>query len=72
MDGAGEYNAKQNQSVRERQTPYDFTYMWNLRDREMEQRKRNIEGGKTRKSLLAIGNELLVTRGEAGGGGRVK
>ena len=31
MDGAREYNAKQSQSVRERQIPYDFTHMWNLR-----------------------------------------
>ena len=30
MDGPGEYYAKWNKPVRERQVPYDFTYMWNL------------------------------------------
>ena len=30
MDGPGEYYAKWNKSVRERQTPHDFTHMWNL------------------------------------------
>ena len=32
MDGAGGYYAKWNKSVRERQTPYVFTHMWNLRN----------------------------------------
>ena len=30
MDGPGEYCAKWNKPVRERQVPYDFTYVWNL------------------------------------------
>ena len=30
MDGHEEDYAKWNKSVRERQIPYDFTYMWNL------------------------------------------
>ena len=30
MDGPGEYYAKSNNPVRERQMPYDFTHMWNL------------------------------------------
>ena len=30
MDGPGECYAKWNKPVRERQVPYDFTYMWNL------------------------------------------
>ena len=38
MVGAKEYNAKQNKSVRERQIPYDFTHMWNLRNKTKEQR----------------------------------
>jgi len=33
MDGARAYNAKQNKSVRERQIPYDFAHMWNLRNK---------------------------------------
>ena len=31
MDRARVYYAKQNQSGRERQMPYDFTHLWNLR-----------------------------------------
>ena len=30
MNGNGRYYAKCNKPVRERQIPYDFTYMWNL------------------------------------------
>ena len=30
MDRPGEYYAKWNKPIRERQIPYDFTYMWNL------------------------------------------
>ena len=30
MDGPGDYYAKQNKPVRERQIPYDLAYMWNL------------------------------------------
>ena len=30
MDGPEGYYAKWNKPVRERQTPYDFNYMWNL------------------------------------------
>ena len=33
MDGPGGYYAKWNKSVRERQTPYDFTYMWNIKNK---------------------------------------
>ena len=29
-----EYNAKQSKSVSERQIPGDFTYMWNLRNKQ--------------------------------------
>ena len=36
LDGAREYYAKQNTSVRERQIPYDFTNMWNLRNHTIE------------------------------------
>ena len=43
MDGATEYNAKQNESVRERQIPYNFIYMWNLRNKINEQRGKERE-----------------------------
>ena len=40
MDGTRRYYAKQNKSVRERQIPYDFTQMWNLRNNIEEHRGR--------------------------------
>ena len=30
MDGPGEHYANQNEPVRERQVPYNFSHMWNL------------------------------------------
>ena len=36
MGGAGEYYATWNKSARERQIPYDFPYMWNLRNKTVE------------------------------------
>ena len=30
MNGIGDYYAKWNKTVNERQMPYDLTYMWNL------------------------------------------
>ena len=40
MDGHREYNAKQSKPVRERQIPYDFTHMCNLKNKTNEQRKK--------------------------------
>ena len=31
MDGPGDYHTKWSKSERERQTPYDITYVWNLK-----------------------------------------
>ena len=31
MDGPRDYHTKQSKSARERQIPYDITYMWNLK-----------------------------------------
>ena len=36
VDGARAYYAKQNKSVRERQILYDFTHMWDLRNKTDE------------------------------------
>ena len=33
MDGPGGHYAKWNKPVRERQTPYDFTHMWDVIDK---------------------------------------
>ena len=40
MDGARGYYGKWNKSAWERQIPYDFTHMWNLRKKTNEQRKK--------------------------------
>ena len=32
MDGVREYYSKQNNLVKERQIPHDFTHMWNLKN----------------------------------------
>ena len=47
-DRAKVYFAKQNKSVRGRQMPYDFTHMWNLRnktDKHKGVRKKEKERG---------------------------
>ena len=51
MDGAREYNAKQNKSNRERQIPYDFAHMWHLRKKTKEQRYKEKERDKPRYRL---------------------
>ena len=56
MDGAREYYAKQNKSVRERQIPYDFTHIWNLRNKINEQKEKR-ERGQARKRLETICRE---------------
>ena len=43
VDGTGGYYAKQNQSVRERQIPYDFTHMRTLRDKTDEHKGRETK-----------------------------
>ena len=42
MDGARVHFTKQNKSVRERQIAYDFTHVWNLRNKIDE----HMGGGK--------------------------
>ena len=65
IDGAGEYHAEWNKSVRERKMPYDFTHMWNLRNKTKGQRKRETNQANR---LLTIDSKQMVTRGEVGGG----
>ena len=66
--GAREYNVKWNNSVRERKIPYDFTYMWNLRNKTRKQRGNKRGTHKAKKRLLVTENKPMVTRGEMGGG----
>ena len=58
---------KRNKSVRQKQIPYDFTHMGNLRNKTNEQRKKR-ERDKPRNRLLTLENKLMVTRGEIGWG----
>ena len=39
MDGPGEHYAKLNEPVRERQVPYDLTYIWNQMNKLNKQTK---------------------------------
>ena len=56
-------NAKWNESVRERQTPYDFTYMCNLRNKTNEQRKKE-----TKKIGFNYREQCGGSRGKVSGG----
>ena len=44
MDGPGEYRAKWNKPVREKQVPHDFIHMWNLKWTNTENGDRLIDG----------------------------
>lgn len=50
IDGAREYNAKQNESVRDRKILYDSIYMW-------DSLKQMSKGGKTRKGKAEKANQ---------------
>ena len=74
VDGARMYYAKWNQSIRERQTPYDFTHMWNLRNKTDEHMGRGTKRGEketNHKSPLMIENKLRVDGGKRVGDGLV-
>ena len=43
MVGTRGYYAKRNKSVRERQIPYDFTHMWNLKNKTCERTNSKTE-----------------------------
>lgn len=65
MNGV-EYDVQRSWPVRERQI-CDFIHMWNLRNKTNEQRgEKERQRYKPRNKLLAIENELLVTRGGRG------
>ena len=61
MDDPRRYYAKWNKSDRERQTLYNSTYMWDLKNKTNEQTKQN------RKKLIDKGNKLVVARGDEWG-----
>ena len=55
MDGPRGYYAKKNMPDRERQTPFDITYMWNLKIKINKQ---------NRKRLIDTENRLMIARGQ--------
>ena len=64
MDGPGEYYAKSNSPVRERQMPYDFTYMWN----PMNKINKIETDSQIEDRLTAVRREGLGQLGEKGEG----
>ena len=75
MDGVGEYNGKQNNSVRERQIAM-ISLFWNLGNKtkgkeqtrgNKSKRKREREREKPRNRFLIIKNKLMIVSGEMGG-----
>ena len=55
MDQPRGYNAKQNKPVRERQIPYDFTLVWNLRNKaeDCRGREEKVKQDETREGETA-------------------
>ena len=66
VDGARGYYAKWNKSIRERQIPYDFTHMWNLRMKKKwaKGKKRRSEANQETDSTI---ENKLITRCEVSG-----
>ena len=62
MDGPRDYHTKRSKSDRERQI-YDITYMWNLKKWYKWTYLQN------RNRLTDLENQILVTKGDSGGGG---
>ena len=57
-----EYYAKQNKSVKDRQIPYDFTHMWNLRNATGKHR-RNKKKREANHQIDSLQNKLSCWRG---------
>ena len=57
MDGPRDSHTKQNKSERQRQKPYDITYMWNLKYYQ------NEHIYEIKKRLTDLENRLVVAKG---------
>ena len=57
MDGPRDSHTKQNTSERQRQKPYDLTYMWNLKYYQ------NEHIYEIKKRLTDLENRLVVAKG---------
>ena len=60
IDGPRDYHIKWSQLDRERQIPYDITYMWNLK------KWYKLTYLQNRNKPTDIENKLMVTKGEVG------
>ena len=58
------YSAKWNKPDRERQTPYDFTYIWNITSKISEQTTQ-------KETYVDIGNTAEIREGKIGEGGQL-
>lgn len=66
MDGAREYNTKQNKPVREKQIPYDLTHVCNLRNKWAKGKKKR-ERNKPINNTLWTRDDKQGYQGEVGG-----
>ena len=69
MDGQWGYYARWNKSDRERQTPYDLTYIWNLKKKNTWNLKREKNKQKTWAQIYRT--DLLLPRGGVWGLGEM-
>ena len=60
VDGPRDYYTKWSKSDRERQIPYDITYMWNLKKKKKMIQMTYLQN---RNRLTDIENKLMVTKG---------
>ena len=61
MHGARKHNVSENFEVRQRKIPYDFTHMWNLRNKTNQEKKQETDS-------YYRGKKMMVTTGEVGRG----
>ena len=68
MGGPRDYHTKQNKSDRERQIPYDITYMWNLKYDTNQYTYKTKTDSQTQRTVLWVPRwEEEVGRGRNGG-----
>ena len=66
MDRTRMYYAKQNKSIRERQILFDFTHIWNLRNKTGEHNVRRVKKEKIGKQTTRDSSFLQESSGRGG------
>ena len=69
MDGHRGYHTKQSKSERERQIPYDITYIWNLKYDTKIYKMKIYKNLQNRNRLTNLENRLVVAKAEGDGRG---